>query len=164
MRPPSTSAIAARAATTSLVFFNNRLSPPFLLASPVEVSKGPSGFRSEASDHGKPEAGDRNRRKRDRAEVRDQRQVEEHESCSVAEKGAKRLHRAHRAQAAERGPEADSFRKPGPDESLGIRAWALDENGLGWTDQEGCIRPERGAVKRGVGYGQKHSQQSECPD
>src|SRR5712691_6931963 len=81
MRPPSTNAIAASAATTSLVFFNNRLSPPLLLTSPVEVCEGPSGFGSEASDRGEAEAGDRNRRQRDRAEVRDDREVENDEGA-----------------------------------------------------------------------------------
>src|SRR4029077_15615154 len=76
MRPPSTRATAASAATTSLVFFNNRLSPPFLLTSPVEVCEGPSGFGSEASDRGESKAGDRHRRHAPRAGVRDDREVE----------------------------------------------------------------------------------------
>src|SRR5712692_4725761 len=76
MRPPSTSAIAASAVTTSLVFFNNRLSPPLLLTSPVEVSEGPSAFGPEASNRGEAQAGDRNRRQRHRAEVRDDSEVE----------------------------------------------------------------------------------------
>src|SRR5712691_2820487 len=269
IRPPSTSAIAASAATTSLVFFNNRLSPPLLLTSPVAVSEGPSGFGSDASDRGESQAGDRNRRQRHRAEVRDGREVEndqgagdrrdervrrsqvepplqeaaerqrnarnpeerdrprdqdhkrndgqkdqgesqqgnrpdgeqehgdargqrdldsmtafepldrdsgpvgkqkqhgqgeEHQAGSIAEKGAKGLQRAHRAEPAEGRSEADLFRKPGPDESRGIRTWALNENGLGRADQEGRVRPERGAVERGVGYCEKHADRSEYRD
>src|SRR6266404_1605711 len=107
MRPPSTSAIAARAATTSLVFFNNRLSPPFLLASPVEVSEGPSGFRSEAGDHSEPKAGDRNRRKRDRAEVRDQSQVEHDQSAGHS--GDQGVHRFQMKPSLQEAAERQSY-------------------------------------------------------
>src|SRR5712692_3421041 len=93
MRPPSTSAIAASAATTSLVFFNNRLSPPLLLTSPVEVSEGPTGFGSEASDRGESQAGDRNRRQRHRADVRDDREVENDQGA-----GDRRDERVRRSQ------------------------------------------------------------------
>src|SRR5712691_494562 len=269
MRPPSTSAIAARAATNSLVFFNNRLSPPLLLTSPVEVCEGPSGFGSEAGDRGESKAGDRNRRQRDRAEVRDDREVEndqgagnrdnqwvrrsqakpslqktaecqrytgdseerdrdrdhdherdngeedqcepeqgncadreqesgdarrqsylgpvaalealdrdpgavgkqqqhgqgeQHQTGPVAEKGAKGLQRAHRAEAAKWRTEADALRKSGLDESLRIGTWSLGDDALGRTDQECRIRPERGAVERGVGYRQKHAEQCERCD
>src|SRR5258708_9260862 len=91
-------------------------------------------------------------------------QGEEHEAGSVAEKGAKRLQRAHRAEPAEWRSEADLLRKPGPDESRGIRARALDENGLGGADQERCVRPKRGAVECSVGYRQKHAERSKYRD
>src|SRR5260370_36120693 len=48
-------------------------------------------------------------------------QGEEHEAGSIAEKGAKGLQRAHRAEAAGRRSEAYLLRKSGLDESLGIR-------------------------------------------
>src|SRR5260370_41359956 len=76
MRLRGLRAIGGSAATTSLVFLNNRLSPPLLLTSPVEVSEGPSAFGPEASNRGEAQAGDRNRRQRHRAAVRDDSEVE----------------------------------------------------------------------------------------
>src|SRR5260370_41563245 len=93
MCPPTTSAMTGSAATTSLVFYNTRLSPPLLLTSPVGAFECPSGFGSEASDRGESQAGDRNRRQRHRAEVGDDREVENEQGA-----GDRRDERVRRSQ------------------------------------------------------------------
>src|SRR5712692_2357059 len=80
-----------------------RRSPPLLFASPVEVAERPAGFGSEASDHREPETTDRDRGQRNRADIRNDRKIEDDQG--TRERGQQRVGRAKAEPPLQQAPE-----------------------------------------------------------